>query len=148
MKKYIHSAAVWGLVLLLCSGLAFAGGIQTQFAMRGDVEVDVMKAKVSGDILTIVLAYKNNGGYIKLEENAGDVHYIEKDSKKKYHLLKDETGRYLGDPISGSKLYVEIRKTGQRQMAWFKFPAPPEGVSKIDLSIPGVIPFDELPISR
>jgi len=147
MKHSIMTWLSWGVGLLLCASFAVAGSLQTQMAMQGDVEVDVMKAKVSGDILTVVLAYRNNGDWEKFEYPVDDVHYLEKQGKKKYHLLKDDSGRYLADPVHRDKFTVVIDK-GARKMAWFKFPAPPEGISNIDLSIPGVIPFDELPISR
>ncbi len=147
MTKKAKTGALFGILLVCCAAVASAAGLQTQYAMSGDVEVDVMKAKVAGDILTVVLAYRNNGDWIKMEHATEDVHYIDKQAKKKYHLLRDDAGRYLADPVFGDKYAVTIDK-GNRKMAWFKFPAPPAEVATIDLSVPGVIPFDDLPISR
>jgi hypothetical protein len=73
---------------------------------------------------------------------------------------------YVVDPVSGRK-YVVLRDTenapassthgygqgvtlrsGQFLDAWAIFPAPPAGVEKISVYLPGVPPFEGVPIAR
>jgi hypothetical protein len=80
---------------------------------------------------------------------------------KEYHVLKDKKGNWLASPVAGE--YVAgpadrdvlqkmkkknripalfLTKDHPVQILWFKFPAPPEGVTDIEFQIPEVTPFD------
>jgi hypothetical protein len=37
---------------------------------------------------------------------------------------------------------------GGKIIVWFKFPAPPASTTKINLVVPGVLPFEDLPIAQ
>ncbi len=129
-----------------------ADPVQTQMTLSADIEVDVIKAKVSDKILTVNMLLRNTTD--KRAEFRGvidDSHYIVKEENKKYHVLKDSKGMWLADPLnygsSSAWFEVKIPASGKR-LLWVRFPAPPENVNSIDLSIQGVLPFDGLTITR
>jgi len=134
------------------------GGIQTQMGMTGNVEVDVLKANVQEGILTVTLAYRNTGKEAaKLKTiPIEDVYFISETEKKKYHVLKDSQDYFVGAPVARSKLGTETGfdvkpleiSPGGRTIVWFKFPAPPENVTVVNLVVPDIMPFDKLPVSR
>ncbi len=80
---------------------------------------------------------------------------------KKYYVLKDKSGNWLASPVSGDYIagpvdkdvILKMKKKNQIpalfltedhpvQILWFKFPAPPKGVTSIEFQIPEVTPFD------
>ncbi len=140
-------------ILVLMLGWPLAGTaapIQTQPALSGDMEVDIVKAKVDGKILMIAAQFRNNGQErANLNFTIDRVYYIVQDTQQKYHVLRDDQkvwlASYQGATIGRSPLRIN---PGAKQLLWFKFPAPPENVTRIDLNIPGVLPFDKLPINR
>ena len=135
-----------------------AKSIQTQMGMSGDVEVDVLKANVQEGILTVTLVYRNNGKeVVKLKQfGLDDVYFISETEKKKYHVLKDSKGEWIAAPVGRGMLGFEggsaatpvVVSPGGKAIVWFKFPAPPENVTLVNLVVPDVIPFDKLPVSR
>lgn len=126
-----------------------ADPIQTQSTTEGDVEVDVIKASVKEGTLTIQLAYRNKAGEpAKFYFDAKDVYYIDEKEKKKYHVLKDNKETYIASPIrSKETVLFEIQPKG-KMISWYKFPAPASGATKINLVVPNVLPFEDLPISQ
>ncbi len=96
---------------------------------------------------------------INIKFKVQDVFYVA--DGKKYKVLKDKEGNWLASPVVGDYIAEPI---GQRQLKkhlkegqipalrlsyhhpikvlWFKFPAPPEGVTEIEFQIPEVSPFD------
>ena len=134
-----------------------SSAVQTQMAMTGDIEVDVVKANVQEGILTIALAYRNNGKESAgIRYGLGDVYYIEDIEKKKYHVLKDSEGNWIAAPVARGMIAVEggMRAgavklpAGGKTVVWFKFPAPADNVQSINLIIPDVLPFERLALSR
>lgn len=133
--------------LLARSALA-AGPIQTQMGMAGDVEVDVVKAAVQEGILTVVLAYRNTGKTNFAVRNPLEaVYYLDDIEKKKYQVLRDSKNEWIAAPLYGNALNFDVG-AGERKAAWFKFPAPADKAKTINLVIPGVLPFEKLPITR
>lgn len=135
-----------------------AKSIQTQMGMTGDVEVDVIQANVREGILTVTLAYRNNGK----EKNTlrtypiDEVYFISEIEKKKYHVLKDSKAEWIASPVArnmlgfetgGGVMAVEI-PSGGKVVVWFKFPAPGDNVQVVNLVVPDVLPFEKLPIAR
>jgi hypothetical protein len=145
------------LLLTLACTAAYGEPLQTQMAMTGDVEVDVVKAKVQDGILTLVLAYRNNGTEAaKIQYLLEEVYYIDETEKKKYQVLRDSKDQWIAAPVARGKIGFEAGwgaqplevPPGGKKLVWFKFPAPAEGVSKINLVVPDVLPFENLAISR
>lgn len=96
---------------------------------------------------------------IPIKFKVGSVFYVA--DGKKYHVLKDKAGNWLASPVAGDYIAGPVDKDVLRKMKkknqipalvltddhpvqilWFKFPAPPEGVTEIEFQIPEVSPFD------
>jgi hypothetical protein len=109
-----------------------------------------MKAKGSNGVLTVSILFDNDNdneaNVIFERPDLNEVHYVA--DSKKYPILKDANGDWLASPVHDKdKLFknrvaqnYSIRKS-EKKVAWFKFPAPPEGTSSIEISLPGVSPF-------
>ena len=123
--------------------------LQTQMSMSGDMDVDVLKASILDNIFTVVLVYRNNGkAEEKIYYDFAGVYFIDDTEKKKYHVLKDSNNKWIGAPMNSAGDISRKIAAGGKQLVWFKFPAPPATVKSINLVIPGVLPFEELAVSR
>jgi hypothetical protein len=141
------------LIVLLAvfsySRASAADPLQTQMSMSGDMDVEVLKASILDNIFTVVLLYRNNGeAKERIYYNFAGVYFIDDTEKKKYHVLKDSNNRWIGAPMNSAGDISKKIAAGGKQLVWFKFPAPPATVESINLVIPGVLPFEELAISR
>ena len=133
-------------------GSANAAGIQTQMDVNANAEVDVVKAQVSGDIMTVILMFRNTAGKrIEYDLNTAETYYIDKAANKKFFMLKDTEKKWVASNVSyyssSSAFKFKIDKEGKK-LIWMKFPSPAAGVDTIDFSMPGVLPFDGLKVSR
>lgn len=125
-----------------------ADPLQTQPASSGKMEVDAIKASVKDGILTIQLAYRNKGSEdVNLYYGIEGVYYIDEKDKKKYHVLKDSKGTWIAAPLEGVSIVGPV-KADDKTIVWFKFPAPATASTKVNLVVPGVLPFEDLPISQ
>ena len=121
--------------------------IDTQVGPDG-MSVHLMKAKVSNGVLTVSILFDNDteANVVFERPNLNEVHYVA--DSKKYPVLKDANGDWLASPVHDEdKLFknnlaqrYSINK-GKKDVVWFKFPAPPEGTTSIEISLPGVSPF-------
>ena len=103
--------------------------------------------------------YQIQNREIPIKFKVGSVFYVA--DGKKYHVLKDKAGNWLASPVAGDYIAGPADKDVLRKMKkknqipalfltddhpvqilWFKFPAPPEGVTDIEFQIPEVTPFD------
>jgi hypothetical protein len=109
-----------------------------------------MKAKVSNGVLTVSILYDNDNdteGRVDIERpDLNEIHYVA--GSKKYPVLKDANGDWLASPVHdkdkllvANVVKVHSTKKGTKVVVWFKFPAPPEGTTSIEISLPGVSPF-------
>ncbi len=158
MKKSVSFLFALMVALFLLPGSVFAAPsvLQTQYGPDG-LEIDLLSAKVSGDVLSVSMMVRNpkDGNYVDILFAIEDVNYIDNIKSQKYNVLKDEKGKWLAAPISemqrgDEKLFgtsISLHK-GKRTVLWYKFPAPPEGVSKIQINIPEFSPFNDVEISR
>ena len=150
-NQYLPRALI--LILLLAvfsySQAWAADPLQTQMSMSGDMDVDVLKASILDNIFTVVLVYRNNGeAKERIYYNFAGVYFIDDTEKKKYHVLKDSNNKWIGAPMNSVGDISRKIAAGGKQLVWFKFPAPPATVKSINLVIPGVLPFEELAVSR
>lgn len=145
-------AALWVMSVMPASA-----AVQTQMAMSGDMEVDVLRADVKEGVLTVQLLYRNTGNKeAHVRYPVEEVYYIDLKEKKKYHVLKDSKGEWIAAPVARSGIGTESGSAanplkiaaGGKQIVWFKFPAPPDAVVKVNLVVPNVVPFEDLPITR
>ena len=137
------------LAVFSCSRAWAADPLQTQMSMSGDMDVEVLKASILDNIFTVVLLYRNNGeAKERIYYNFAGVYFIDDTEKKKYHVLKDSKNKWIGAPMNSAGDISKKIAAGGKQLVWFKFPAPPATAKSVNLVIPGVLPFEELAISR
>jgi hypothetical protein len=126
--------------------------IQTRSGPEG-LEVDLVRAGITGSILTVELLYRNRTqAYVaNVEMPIQQVSYIDDATAKRYGVLKDESGQYLASPLGKrDKAIVDLgnfSSSGKRsKVAWFKFPAPPAGTKTVSINIPDVGPYDGISV--
>jgi hypothetical protein len=68
---------------------------------------------------------------------ATHVYYVDGKNKKKYLVVKDAEDK----PIASNMQYFQL-EAGASRPGWAKFPAPPAGVDKITVYLPGAPPFE------
>ena len=104
-----------------------------------------------GDTITIKFKYVNSGskaanitalGQFSAENIAAHVYYVDGKNKKKYLVVKDSEDQ----PVA-SKLTWLVIEAGASRGGWAKFPAPPAGVDKITIYLPGTPPFEGVTIA-
>lgn len=133
-------------------------------------QVDLLKAQVTGNILTVELQYKPGSedkrpsrsdtvrrmvpaGSVSSTYEIGQVVVIDEATAKTYNVLKDESGNYMASPLrtdQGKQLVaIDMSSMNDKPVAaWFKFPAPPVDTKTIAITIPEVGTYKEIPISR
>ena len=120
---------------------------QTQYGPDNS-EVDLMAAKVTGDIMTVTLRYRTSpneslGTNFPIKE----VSYIDDATSKRYGVVQDESGTWLASPKNAVG-NVSINIHNNAEIAWFKFPAPPPDAETISINVPEVSPFDGVSVER
>ncbi len=151
MKTSVSVLCALMVALFLLPGEVFAGpsALQTQYGPDG-LELDLLSAKVSGNVLSVsmMLRNPNEKGYPGVTFALEEVNYIDNVKSQKYSVLKDEKGKWLAAPLAelarGNEKLFGTSVTvgpGKRTVFWYKFPAPPEGVTKIEINIPEFSPF-------
>jgi len=126
-------------------------------APKADTEWDGVSVELTslargdGDTITIKFKYTNSGSQkatiYRLGRFSGDnmalhVYYVDAKNKKKYLVIKDAEGK----PVASNMTYVEL-EAGASRSGWAKFPAPPAGVDKISVYLPGAPPFEGVTIA-
>ncbi|PIE54231.1 MAG: hypothetical protein CSA35_06710 [Dethiosulfovibrio peptidovorans] len=154
MKRSNHARKLFFLtvmiVFLAISSLAKAAPpvLQTQYGPDG-IEVDLIRCKVSDNVLSVAfLVRSTTEKSVSVDFDIEAVHYLA--NNKKYHVLKDEKGNWLSGPQNlrggGSRIYLESSKDSK--IVWYKFPAPPEDVKKIQINSDEIMPFDDVEVQR
>jgi hypothetical protein len=120
--------------------------IQTQETEMAGVVAELMEVKRKDGVLTVKVNFRNTGDagvkvYIETEHGKYEHIYVTANTKK-YFVLKDSEGAPLAPK------YIEGNpEKGQKVIWWAKFPAPPADVKKINLIIPKMPPFEDVPIT-
>lgn len=120
--------------------------MQTQ---RGpnDVKVNLIKADVTGKLLTVEIQYvypggKGAGHWAATEYHIKDVSYIDTATSKIYGVVKDKSDSWMAAPLNDKeKVSFMLNQSGQSRTVWFMFPAPSPETNFISLNVPGVGPF-------
>ena len=119
------------------------------------VEVELREiARARGDTLNLRWRYTNTTGedktlatglgwYTRCKISA-DTYLIDPANQKKYLVITDAERRPVASSFGGD--YEVTLAAGDSINSWAKFPAPPSDVTEIDIYIPGVIPFEGIPI--
>ncbi len=137
------------LLLLLASLAQAAQPLQSQFHGSGNT-VDVLRAQVKDGVLTVVLRANAETGKYALKMQMDGVYYIDPKSQRKYLVLRDEKGDWIANPSKNRPgwNHAELAVKAPGRVFWFKFPAPESDTTTINLVVPDVTPFDDLPIQR
>jgi hypothetical protein len=149
--------------LLLSFGLtgereAKAGEIAVQAHQVGGVDLALLSVeRTSGNILTVKWEYRNKTkekkqltdqrtGWIDPYRLSSDMYLLDNKHRVKYTVLVDETKHPVAGKHAGQNEYVFVGPK-QTLTTWAKFQAPPADVDKLTISIPGVAPFEDVPIT-
>lgn len=112
------------------------------------VTAEVTEFRRKGNTLTAKVRFRNNGTE-KAEPDIrlGEAYLMDASAGKKYEVLKDENNTYIAALHSGygDRWYTDL-KPGEQAMIWMKFPSPPAEVKAVTLQLPGVPPFEDVPI--
>ncbi len=147
-KLFLFAALMF---FLMVAGFANATppALQTQYGSDG-IEVDLIRCKVVGNVLTAVFSFRTSERRVHKHLHVEQVYYIA--NNKKYQVLKDEKGAWLAAPkinnLGGGPAAMLTIEKDKPKIAWYKFPAPPESVAKIQLNLDDITPFDEVEIQR
>ena len=102
--------------------------------------------RTSGDTVTLRLQFRNTtdkevSDSLFYGTNIALRTYLLDATRKKYTVLQDPDNRPVGyvGPSSGVA-------PGATVPAWVRFPAPPADVTAVTVVVPGVPPFDDIPI--
>jgi hypothetical protein len=112
------------------------------------VEVTELKRTSGGTVNLKFVMINDSNKDISFWQGFGDgntisgVTLVDEKNKKKYFVVQDSENKCLCS--SG----LDRVKPMSRINLWAKFPAPPEDVEKISVSIPHFEPMDDVPISR
>ena len=120
--------------------------MQTQ---RGpnDVKVNLIKADVTGKLLTVEIQYvypegKSSGHSGSTNYHIKDVSYIDTATSKIYGVVKDKSDSWMAAPLNDKeKVSFMLNQSGESRTVWFMFPAPSPETNFISLNVPGVGPF-------
>jgi hypothetical protein len=121
-------------------------------------EVTLVEARrTSGDAITVKWRYRNpQAADIKLTKGGSNwsdpyrlalgAFLIDPVNKKKYLLITDSENLPLASK-HGDWQGVTLAP-GQTLSAWAKFPAPPADIDRLSITLPGVSPFEDVPIVK
>ena len=124
-----------------------AAVIQSQPGPKGNT-VALNRVAVTGDILTVSLTF-SGGSDCCIHIPVDDVSVIDDATSQRIGVLKDNTGRYMAAPLeSGGAARVSPESHRTPSVIWFKFPAPPATSKTVSIALPGVAPFDAVPVTR
>lgn len=123
-----------------------AAVIQTQPGPSGS-RFDLTRVAVTGDVLTVQIAASHpKSAAVGLD--LADVSVVDDVTSQRYSVLKDGGGKWMASPLQGSERVVTYMSDGQPEVYWFKFPAPPATSKTVSINLPGVGPFDGVPVTR
>ena len=157
LKRSLWFLLIAGVISLAASGIpkaqekAPASQPMVEDAEWDGVKVELMSVeRTSGNMLTIKFKYINGNskevdinrlGRFNHDNMVDHVYYVDTKNKKKYLVVKDAEGKALGTNLQYFKL-----SPNESKAAWGKFPEPPADVQKIAVYLPGVPPFEDVPI--
>jgi hypothetical protein len=122
--------------------------IQVQETSKSSIVAELIECKRKEGVLTVKIRFRNPSSS---EQNfylytRGDSVYVTAENKK-YLILKDSAGSLLAtQPDATGHVAIRLKKD-QVQLWWAKFPAPPAHVRKVNLMLPNILPFEDIPIT-
>ena len=125
-----------------------AAAIASQESNWPGILVDVTEFRRKGSTLTARVVLRNQGSEdAQPEIQYDEVYLMDLGAGKKYQVLQDEGGSYIAALRAGWKdRWYGAVAPGKSYTLWMKFPAPSPDVKAVTLQIPGLPPFEDLPI--
>lgn len=133
-----------------------AAPIQTQPGPEGR-SVDLLRASVAGDVLSVALTYRaatgtrsngkswHNSSHFRIDE----VSAIDDATAKRLGVLKDDRGQWMAAPLSTAQPdEINVEAGDEDVQVWFKFPAPSPETKTVSINIPKAGTFDAVPVRR
>ena len=125
--------------------------IQSQPGPDGS-QVDLLSVKVTGDILTVTLRCSSPERYNRESIRVAQVSVIDDATSQRIGVLKDNEGNAMVSNLSRSSSpdndNMMVDCTSKPGVMWAKFPAPPATSPTVSINLPGVAPFDGIPVQR
>jgi hypothetical protein len=130
------------------AGAPTAATLASQETNWTGISAEVTEFRRKGNTLTAKVVLRNHAGAeIESDINYKEVYLMDLGAGKKYEVLKDEKGTYIAALRSGwADRWYDKLAPGQSFTLWMKFPAPPPDVKSVTLQLPGMPPFEDLPI--
>jgi len=124
--------------------------LQVQETNEAGVVAEFVECKRKEGVLSVRIRFRNTGteavAWYLVSGRNYDQFYVTA-AAKKYLVLRDSEKVPLAPPAgSGGDIYVSL-KPGGSWLWWAKYPAPPADVKKINYVVPGVAPFEDIPIT-
>jgi len=112
------------------------------------VTADITEFRRKGNTITAKVRLTNRGSEnIEPDIKYNEVYLMDTAAGKKYQVLKDEKDIYIAYLRSGYNYrWYDTMKPNDSTTLWMKFPAPPAEVKAITLQLPGMAPFEDVPI--
>lgn len=115
-------------------------------------QVDLLKAQVNADTLTVELQYKAGpAGAVSSNYAVDQVGVMDEATTKLYRVLKDQSGSYMASPLltDQGKQLIDLTSSKEKPVSVrFKFSAPPVDTKTISVTIPEVGTYKAIPLSR
>jgi len=127
---------------------AAAASLASQPTNWPGIVADVTEFRRKGSTLTAKVVLRNQGtSDAQPDVRYDEVYVMDAAAGKKYEVLQDEKGHYIAALRSGwnDRWYQKLAPT-ESYTLWMKFPAPPPETRTVTLQVPGVPPFEDLPI--
>lgn len=125
------------------------GGVRVELLEVKRTAVDAVNVKwryvnTTKDEKTVsVLPARDN--HYRIAENT---YLVDNVNKKKHLVIHDAEDRPVAASHEVNHPQHVVVGGGQTLSTWAKFPAPPADVTKVSVVIPGVPPFEDVPISQ
>lgn len=131
--------------------MAPATVIQSQPGPDGS-QVDLLTAKVTGDILTVTLRCSGEKDYDTQSFKVSQISVIDDATSQRIGVLKDNDGNAMVSKLTAvgaPENHIVSTNCGKKPgVLWAKFPAPPATSKTISINFPEVGPFDGVPVTR
>jgi len=127
-------------------GAGATKAIQSQDTEISGIAADLTECKRKEGVLSVKVQFRNTSDApvnVTIDTHHGDYSgFYVTAADKKYFILKDTEK----EPLAPKYISSTVEKGG-KLLWWAKFPAPPAEVKKINLVIPKVLPFEDVPIT-
>lgn len=123
-----------------------AAVIQSQSGPGGS-RADLTRVAVTGDVLTVQVSLSHPEGKT-VQMDLEEINVVDDATAQRYGVLRDGAGKWMAAPMSGTDSVMGYVGNDAPEVFWFKFPAPPATSPTVSINLPGIGPFDGVPVTR